>query len=233
MDGALADAAAALLGGGRDPAPLLRGGDDLLGGLHRDADRFFAQHVDPRVEQPAAVHVVQAVRAADVGPVQADAAVEQLVDTAKGAHLPAHIPLDALGKGPGTRFDLVHGGDNAEPFLPFARQFLEAVEMGSGHAAAADDGQIDHLAFFLRSHSLFPFSGVDFRTSLCAGNIEKRPVHLNKARILLSEVDGEIARQRGTTRVGAPVRAVLVCRLVLRRLAQGAEDSLAVFAGVL
>ena len=70
VDGALADAAAALLGRGGDPLVSPGGGDDFLGGPYGDADRLLAEDVDAAGKQPAGQDVVEAVRAADIGPVQ-------------------------------------------------------------------------------------------------------------------------------------------------------------------
>ena len=146
VDGALADGAAALLGGGCHQAPAFGGGGDLLRCLHGDADRLLDEHVDAGLQQLTAEDVVQAVGAADVGAVHLEAAVEQLVDAAEGGHLPAGGGGEAVGESLGPLLGLVHGGDDAEAVLAPLQQLLVAAQVGAGHAAAADDRQVHSLA---------------------------------------------------------------------------------------
>ena len=112
--GALADSAAALLGSGGDQLFAPGGLDDLLGRPYRDPDRLFDQHVDAALEQLAGQHMMQTVRAADIGTVEVLFAIEQLLDALIGVDLPAAEALDPLRKTTGPVECRVDSRDDAE-----------------------------------------------------------------------------------------------------------------------
>ena len=96
--------------------------------------------------------MVQAVRAAYIGPIERLFPSEQLSHARIGIDLPASEPVDARSKILGARGHLIYSRDNAEPRLALFQQLFVSPQVRPGHAAATHHRQLDHLALLSFAH---------------------------------------------------------------------------------
>ena len=96
--------------------------------------------------------MVQAVRAAYIGPIERVFPGEQLGHARIGIDLPASKPIDARSKILGARWNFIYSRDNAEPRLALFQQLFVSPQVRPGHAAATHHRQSDDLALLCFTH---------------------------------------------------------------------------------
>ena len=100
---------------------------------------------------------MQAVGPADVGAIQMFLAVEQFLHGPVGGNRLTGVAFNPVCHVSGAFRDVVYGSDNAEARFVSFEEFGVTPEMGSGNAAASNNGEIHPSAVGLLGHTI-PFT---------------------------------------------------------------------------